>query len=258
MQFEGALAVMEKNDSAKTETAAIENAANAETAETFKDAKTAGSAADDKTVQSLENRCNVAQMSKYLPGSDKISYADVKRKSSNPHRLRIIIVLSVLASLLPYGLGRWIGIAHSDRLGNFLSGFDTRGIALVSWGVTVAGLLSLWIMILEPRSYFWPSMFITCLACEQFFAGAGMLKNEFWYSTNVVYGENDRYVNALNWGITAAIFAVFAFAILYVLALIFVKKDSPLNILTRSWMTSIIFLSVEAITFALLCFSNIL
>ena len=81
-------------------------------------------------------------------------------------------------------------------------------------------------------------VFVVGLAAEQFIAGLSLLKLNFWYSTYVVYGDSAQLPNAANLGIIAAGVGVAVYAVVWVGLLILIKKDSPLNVLTRSWLRS--------------------
>ncbi|KAB7319065.1 teichoic acid transporter, partial [Bifidobacterium longum] len=58
----------------------------------------------------------------------------------------------------------------------------------------------------------------------------------------VVYGESSALANAANLGIISVGIGVAVFAVLWVGLLVTIKKESPLNVLTRSWASFIFFL----------------
>ena len=61
------------------------------------------------------------------------------------------------------------------------------------------------------------------------------------YTTYVVYGESSALANAANLGIISVGIGVAVFAVLWVGLLVTIKKESPLNVLTRSWASFIFF-----------------
>ena len=85
-----------------------------------------------------------------------------------------------------------------------------------------------------------------------------MLKLNFWYSTYVVYGDSARLPNAANLGIIAAGVGVAVYAVVWVGLLILIKKDSPLNVLTRSWASFILFFAIETAALLIVLFGGLL
>ncbi|MEE1296727.1 MAG: teichoic acid transporter [Bifidobacterium sp.] len=177
-----------------------------------------------------------------IPESD-VSLADIERQRSHPWLITGAIVLVLAALIAPYWGGRAVAVNHTGWVTDRFGSVDARGILLVSWAVTTFAIVSLVMMIVDRYRAVWFSLFIVLLAGEQFIAGVGVLKFNFWYSTYVIYGDHARVANAANIGIIASALAVAVFAVVWVGMLIAIKKDSPLNVLTHVW-TSLIMLFV--------------
>lgn len=187
----------------------------------------------------------------------KLSYADIQRRKSRP-RFWLLFLLSLLVVLIaPYGAGRWLAFNRTNRLIAVLSSVDPRGIALLSWSVTVFCFVSLLMAFLDSMRVKWTAAFLLFLACVQFISGFCLLKARFWFSTYVVYGSAAGVANAANVGILAAAVGLAVFAVLYVVILVVVKKSSPLNVLTEDWAALIMFWAVEIITL-LICLLSVL
>ena len=185
----------------------------------------------------------------------KLSYADIQRRKSRP-RFWLLFLLSLLVVLIaPYGVGRWLAFNRTGRLITMLSSIDPRGIALLSWSVTVFCFVSLLMAFLDSMRVKWTAAFLFFLACVQFISGFCLLKARFWFSTYVVYGSAAGVANAANVGILAAAVGLAVFAVLYVVILVVVKKSSPLNVLTEDWAALIMFWAVEIIALVVCVFS---
>lgn len=185
-----------------------------------------------------------------IPESE-LSLADIERSRSRPLQRTIYIVIVLIALIGPYWLGRSFAANRTDWLVAHLNLFNAQGVAFVSWTVTLMTLAALGLMVVDVHKWLWRTVFAISLAAEQFIAGLCLLKFNFWYSTYVVYGESAGLANAANLGIIGAVFAVAAFAVLWVGLLVLIRKDSPLNVLTRSWASFILFFVIESIALAI-------
>ena len=74
-----------------------------------------------------------------------------------------------------------------------------------------------------------------------------LLSFNFWNATYVMYGEAAGLANAANLGIIAAGFGVAVYAVLWVGLLVCIKKESKLNVLTRSWASFLLFFAIELV-----------
>ena len=96
------------------------------------------------------------------------------------------------------------------------------------------------------------------LACEQFIAGLSMLNLNFWYSTYVVYGKQAGLANAANLGIMGAAIGIAVYALVFVGLLVIIRKTSPLNVLTKSWASFILYFVIETIALLVVLFGGLL
>ena len=153
-----------------------------------------------------------------IPVTD-LSLADIERRQSHPVPWAVFIVAVLAAIIAPYWLGRSLA---------------------------------------ESRNWLCRIVFVVGLAAEQFIAGLSLLKLNFWYSTYVVYGDSAQLPNAANLGIIAAGVGVAVYAVVWVGLLILIKKDSPLNVLTRSWASFILFFAIETAALLIVLFGGLL
>ncbi|MCH4209819.1 hypothetical protein [Bifidobacterium sp.] len=185
-----------------------------------------------------------------IPESE-LSLADIERSRSRPLQRTIYIVVILVALIGPYWLGRSFAANRTEWLVSHLNLLNAQGVAFVSWAVTFVTLAALGLMVVDVHKWLWRAFFAISLAAEQFIAGLCLLRFNFWYSTYVVYGKSAGLANAANLGIIGAVFAVAAFAVLWVGLLVLIRKDSPLNVLTHSWASFIMFFVIEAIALAI-------
>lgn len=188
----------------------------------------------------------------------ELSFADIERSRAHPVRWAFYIVVVLAAIIAPYWLGRMIASKHTDWLVSHFSAFEPRGVALASWAVTVLGLAGLGMVIVESRNWLGRIIFFLGLVAEQFVAGLCLLRFDFWYATYVVYGDNAAVPNAANLGIIAAGVAVAVYAVVFVGLLVTIRKDSPLNVLTCSWASFILFFVIETIALFIVLFGGLL
>ncbi|WP_229774877.1 hypothetical protein [Bifidobacterium tsurumiense] len=190
--------------------------------------------------------------------SSALSLADIERSRSHPLQWVAYAVAVLVAIIAPYWFGRMLAVQHTEWVVAHISIFQPQGIAFMAWTVTVVAFTGLAMMIVESKSWLWRVVFIIGLALEQLIAGISLLKLSFWYSTYVVYGNSSNLVNAANLGIISAGFAVAVYAVVFVGLLVLVRKDSPLNVLTRSWASFILFFVIETIALLIVLFGGLL
>ena len=128
----------------------------------------------------------------------------------------------------------------------------------ISWLVTVLALTGLGMLIVDTRRWLWRLVFVVGVVAEQLVAGLCLLRFNFWYSTYVVFGPSAPLANAANLGIMAAGAAVAVYAVVFVGLLIVVRKDSPLNVLTRSWASFTLFFVIEVAALCIVMFGGLL
>lgn len=186
---------------------------------------------------------------------EAVSLADVERRKAHPLFWTVYIVLVLAALIVPYWLGRSLAVSQTQWVISKLNGFEPQGLALVGWASLVVTCTGLGLMVVDSKRFVWKFVFVVGLAFEQLLAGVCLLNFNFWYATFVVYGSFSNLANAFNLGIIAAGLAVAVFAVLFVGLLVVIKKDSPLNVLTRSWASFLMFYVVEAIAIGIVIFT---
>lgn len=215
----------------------------------------------NEAVEIVGGRVETVEVSKHpdptIPVTD-LSLADIERRRSHPVQWAIYAVAVLAAIIAPYWLGRALAVGSTAWLTDRLDVFTPQGAAFLSWTVTLIAVASLGLAVVDSGRWLWRIVFVIGLAAEQFVAGICLLKLDFWYSTYVVYGDSAAIANATNLGIIAAGFGVAVFAVIWVGLLVVIKKDSPLNVLTRSWASFILFFSVEVIALLVVMFGGLL
>ena len=117
--------------------------------------------------------------------------------------------------------------------------------------MTLIAVSGLGLLVVDAHRRLWGAVFVIGLAAEQLIAGLRILKIDFWYATYVVYGESSALANAANLGIISVGIGVAVFAVT-------IKKESPLNVLTRSWASFIFFFVIETIALLVVMFGGLL
>ncbi|NMN01294.1 teichoic acid transporter [Bifidobacterium sp. DSM 109958] len=218
----------------------------------------ANSVAESASVaESVERSDELFESAANLPQSD-LSLADVEKRRFRPLAWIGFFALVLAAVVLPYWLGRDLAIGHTGEVLARITAFEPRGIALVSWAVTLVALVGLGMSVVQTRTWVWRFVFVAGLAAEQFISGLCLLRSNFWYVTYVVYGRYAQLANAGNLGIIAAGAGVAVFAVLFVSILVLIRKDSPLNVLTRSWAAFTLFFAVELVALLVVLFGGLL
>ncbi len=207
------------------------------------------------TADNSETKISSEYLNSDLPETD-LSIADFSRKHANPKRWWLYLAVLLIAIVIPYWIGRTLAVQHTAWVVSHYSGLSAKGVVFISWLVTVAAFTSLAMALIESRSWLWRFIFVIFLAFEQFIAGLCMLSMSFWYSTYVVYGTSSGLANAANLGIISAGLAVAVFAVLFVGLLVTIPKTSPLNVLTRSWASFIMFYAVEVLAIVVVFFGG--
>lgn len=177
----------------------------------------------------------------------ELSLAEQERRSSHTWRIVVYVIALIAALSAPYGLGRYLAMNRTETILDTITRVTPQGMALLGWSVTVIALLILAMAVLESHNILWRILFLVALAGEQFLAGMALLRLNFWTATYVIYGKASLGMNALNIGIIAAGAALAVFAVLYVGMLVIIKKDSKINILTRSWSAMTLFFVIEVL-----------
>ena len=247
--------------SAAPESATPASSAESELAQLIKPTLPDTPVEPNEAVEVVGGKVETVEVSKHpdpsIPETD-LSLADIERRRSHPVRWAVLI-LAVLAAIVgPYWFGRSLAVNDTLAVTAALGGIDPRGIALVGWSTVVITYVGLAMAVVVSPSWPWLVVFVLGLAAEQFVAGLSMLNLNFWYSTYVVYGDQAGLANAANVGIIAAAIGVAVYAVIFVGLLVIIKKTSPLNVLTKSWASFILYFAIEALALFVVLFGGVL
>ena len=220
-----------------------------------------GQKADNKATEVVGGVVETVDVSKHPTASieqSDLSLADIERRKSHPVRWALFMALALVAMIAPYWLGRVVAVRDATWMVEHLGFLDPKGVALISWTVTVAALTGLGLMVADTKKWLWGGVFVVGLAAEQFIAGVCLLSFNFWNATYVMYGNASGLANAANLGILAAGFGVAVYAVLWVGLLVCIRKESKLNVLTRSWASFLLFFVIEVAALSIVMFGGIL
>lgn len=192
-----------------------------------------------------------------IPDTDE-SLADITRKRTSPARWVIAAVLVIAALIGPYWLGRTLAVQDTDTVSSIISSITPQGLAFIGWAIMVVVFTGIVMAVVLTPAWPWVLLFAVALAVEQFFAGVCLFNFHFWYSTYVVYGDQSHHANALNAGLLAALVGIAIYAVVFIVLLLLIKKQSRFNELTRSWASFTIFLAIEVVVLMILLFSGLL
>lgn len=215
----------------------------------------------NKATEVVDGVVETVDVSKHPTASiepSDLSLADIERRKSHPVRWILFMALVLLAMVAPYWWGRDIAVRDASWMVANLNFLDPKGVALISWTVTIVALTGLGLMVADAKKWLWGAIFVIGLAAEQFVAGMCLLSFNFWNATYVMYGEAAGLANAANLGIIAAGFGVAVYAVLWVGMLVCIKKESKLNVLTRSWASFLLFFAIELVALAVVLFGGLL
>lgn len=187
-----------------------------------------------------------------------LSLADIERRKSHPGHWALFIALMLVALIVPYWWGRFLAVKDAAWIVANLGFLDPKGVALISWTVTIMVMTGLGLMVADVKKWLWGTVFVVGLAAEQFVAGMCLLSFNFWNATYVMYGDSSGLANAANLGIIAAGCGVAVYAVLWVGLLVCIKKESKFNVLTRSWASFLLFFVIEGISLAVVLFGGLL
>ena len=173
----------------------------------------------NKATEVVDGVVETVDVSKHPTASiepSDLSLADIERRKSHPVRWILFMALVLLAMIAPYWWGRDIAVRDASWMVANLNFLDPKGVALISWTVTIVALTGLGLMVADAKKWLWGGIFVIGLAAEQFVAGMCLLSFNFWNATYVMYGEAAGLANAANLGIIAAGFGVAVYAVLWV------------------------------------------
>ncbi len=244
-----------KADAADVAADVAADAANSATESAATSAANSATESAATSEKSTQSKVASGYLSPDLPETE-LSIADLSRKHANPKRWCVYFGVLLVAIVFPYWVGRTLAVRHTSWVVSHFAGLSPQGVVFISWVITVAVFTSLAMALIESNRWVWRFLFVIFLALEQLVAGLCMLSMSFWYSTYVVYGSASGLANAANLGIISAGLAVAVFAVLFVGLLVTVPKKSPLNVLTRSWVSFIMFYTVEVLAILVVLFGG--
>ncbi|PJM78573.1 hypothetical protein CUU80_08735 [Bifidobacterium scaligerum] len=215
----------------------------------------------NEAIEVVGGKVETVEVSKHptpsIPETD-LSLAEIERRRSHPVRWIVVILAALTAMIAPYWFGRSLAVNNTYTVLGALDGVSAQGIALIGWTAVVITYVGLAMAVVVSPSWPWLIVFVIGLAGEQFIAGLSMLNLNFWYSTYVVYGDQANLANAANIGIMAAAIGIAVYAVIFVGLLVVIKKSSPLNVLTKSWASFILYFAIEALALFVVLFGGVL
>ncbi|NMM98969.1 teichoic acid transporter [Bifidobacterium sp. DSM 109959] len=215
----------------------------------------------NEAIEVVGGKVETVEVSKHptpsIPETD-LSLAEIERRRSHPVRWIVVILAALTAMIAPYWFGRSLAVNDTYAVLGALGGVSAQGIALIGWTAVVIAYVGLAMAVVVSPSWPWLIVFVIGLAGEQFIAGLSMLNLNFWYSTYVVYGDQANLANAANIGIMAAAIGIAVYAVIFVGLLVVIKKTSPLNVLTKSWASFILYFAIEALALFVVLFGGVL
>lgn len=215
----------------------------------FKNGLSADSAADKKAAReerSINQEKVAVDAIVATATNEQISIADAQRsKKSNPWKYVVVALLVLLVVTLPYGVGRYSAVYKTTRTIWFLTQVQPIGWAIISWIMMVVTMLALALATIESAWRTWGVVAYITFACEQYLSGIAMFRPDYWWGTKVIFGSQSPYANGINAGILCSAWALGVFIVIYVIALLFIRKESRLNIFTRSWAAFAGFFIIE-------------
>ena len=146
----------------------------------------------NKATEVVDGVVETVDVSKHPTASiepSDLSLADIERRKSHPVRWILFMALVLLAMIAPYWWGRDIAVRDASWMVANLNFLDPKGVALISWTVTIVALTGLGLMVADAKKWLWGTIFVIGLAAEQFVAGMCLLSFNFWNATYVMYGE---------------------------------------------------------------------
>lgn len=190
-----------------------------------------------------------------------LSLADQEKRSAHPAALVFWTVAVLLAATVPYWFGRQLAIMRTQQAVAILTRLSMQGLALIAWIVVTAVFLAVDVAIIAAtklRRRIAGGIAYILFAIEQFLAGIGLLKLNFWYSTYAVYGRFCGYANAVNIGIVSSAIGFFVFAICFVIMMLLAKRGSKLSGLLQGTSAFTAFMLVEFASVSIVLFSGLL
>ena len=100
----------------------------------------------NKATEVVDGVVETVDVSKHPTASiepSDLSLADIERRKSHPVRWILFMALVLLAMIAPYWWGRDIAVRDASWMVANLNFLDPKGVALISWTVTIVALTGL-------------------------------------------------------------------------------------------------------------------
>ena len=106
----------------------------------------------NKATEVVDGVVETVDVSKHPTASiepSDLSLADIERRKSHPVRWILFMALVLLAMIAPYWWGRDIAVRDASWMVANLNFLDPKGVALISWTVTIVALTGLGLMVAD-------------------------------------------------------------------------------------------------------------
>lgn len=112
----------------------------------------------NKATEVVDGVVETVDVSKHPTASiepSDLSLADIERRKSHPVRWILFMALVLLAMIAPYWWGRDIAVRDASWMVANLNFLDPKGVALISWTVTIVALTGLGLMVADAKKWLW-------------------------------------------------------------------------------------------------------
>ncbi|MBQ5520485.1 MAG: hypothetical protein IIT91_00095 [Aeriscardovia sp.] len=182
---------------------------------------------------------------------DPISLPEKANPRHTKLKVTATIILLLVVTIVPYWIGRKMAIMRTSDLVAFFRQIAPMGWALTGWLIVTAIFICLGGALVFKKKLWWLLSALVLYCAVQFLSGSSLLKSNFWYATYVVYKRYSLFPNALNVGIITAVLGMFIFAVVFMVLLIFAKRNSRFSLLLKGWSACAFFLVCELILICL-------
>ena len=109
----------------------------------------------NKATEVVDGVVETVDVSKHPTASiepSDLSLADIERRKSHPVRWILFMALVLLAMIAPYWWGRDIAVRDASWMVANLNFLDPKGVALISWTVTIMAMAGLGLMVADVKN----------------------------------------------------------------------------------------------------------
>ena len=182
---------------------------------------------------------------------DPISLPEKANPRHTKLKVTATIILLLVVTIVPYWIGRKMAIMRTSDLVAFFRQIAPMGWALAGWLIVTAIFICLGGALVFKKKLWWLLSALVLYCAVQFLSGSSLLKSNFWYATYVVYKRYSLFPNALNVGIITAVLGMFIFAVVFMVLLIFAKRNSRFSLLLKGWSACAFSWSASSSSYAL-------